>query len=253
MTTTDSELRNYHLPEAVSRDITAIRVHPFTSKDGELYAVVELGSGGQLWLTDPAVARQLLTAAFGALRILDPAGAPALAKILAGIAAEQCDADWGSATLSQRCTLPAGHTGQHLDSHGSWSPAAELADAAIKHDPAGVADALIAAVATACRDCGSADCPLNEDGVCWNRASCAARVAEQAPRVEVTRDVEDSDRHNYLGRNVKAGEVFYVCHNPTYGAVDSDDGIALSESAKGYPFFEFPRDAVKALAAKAGV
>jgi hypothetical protein len=89
MTTTNpGPLRNYHHPAPVSHDITAARVRPpFTSKDGQLFAIVEMGDGGQLWLADPAVARQLLMAVFGALRILDPGGAPALAKIMAGAAA----------------------------------------------------------------------------------------------------------------------------------------------------------------------
>jgi hypothetical protein len=62
--------------------------------------------------------------------------------------------------------------------------------------------------------------------------------------VKVTRDVADSERYNHLGRDVKAGEIFYVCHRPTYGAVDTNNAVALSEAEDGYPFFEFPRDAV---------
>lgn len=72
--------------------------------------------------------------------------------------------------------------------------AAEMTEAALEHDPAGVADAVIAALRPApvphdlpsCGDCGSVDVPLNADGVCWNKASCAARVAlAMAPRASV--------------------------------------------------------------------
>jgi hypothetical protein len=62
--------------------------------------------------------------------------------------------------------------------------------------------------------------------------------------MRVTRDVADNDRHNHLGRDVLAGEIFYVCDQPTYGVIDTHRGIALSEDEGGYPFFEFPRDAV---------
>ena len=65
--------------------------------------------------------------------------------------------------------------------------------------------------------------------------------------VTVTRDVANGEPHNYLGRAVKAGETFYTFHEPTYGSVDTDGGIALSEAPGKYPFFEFPRDAVEVL------
>jgi hypothetical protein len=61
----------------------------------------------------------------------------------------------------------------------------------------------------------------------------------------VTRHVAADYPHNHLGRNAAEGEVFYVFTGPTYGAVDTEDGIALSERPGEGPFFEFPRDAVE--------
>jgi hypothetical protein len=63
--------------------------------------------------------------------------------------------------------------------------------------------------------------------------------------VIVTRDVAADEPCNYLGRAVSKGERFYTFHEPTYGAVDDINGIALSETTGQYPFFEFPRDAVE--------
>jgi hypothetical protein len=54
-----------------------------------------------------------------------------------------------------------------------------------------------------------------------------------------------SEYHNYLGRAVQAGEVFYTCSLPTYGCIDECGGIALGEKPDEYPFFEFPRDAIE--------
>jgi hypothetical protein len=62
--------------------------------------------------------------------------------------------------------------------------------------------------------------------------------------VRVTRDVAASEPHNHLGRDAKAGEIFYTFHQPTYGSVDDRHGIALSERNGEHPFFEFPLDAV---------
>jgi hypothetical protein len=63
--------------------------------------------------------------------------------------------------------------------------------------------------------------------------------------VRVVRDVAASEPHNYLHRDVKAGEVFYAFTRPVYGSVDFVNGVALSEAEGEYPFFEFPRDAVE--------
>jgi hypothetical protein len=180
MTTTNpGPLRNYHHPVPVSHDITAARVRPpFTSKDGQLFAIVEMGDGGQLWLADPAVARQLLMAVFGALRILDPDGA-----VIARATNHEL--------FAVEEILPPRTAGS------------ELVDAAIEQDPAGVADALVAAVATgrheeeaqraldaatACRDCGATqdEAPLQDVIVigesstrtefqCWNHDECTQR------------------------------------------------------------------------------
>lgn len=66
--------------------------------------------------------------------------------------------------------------------------------------------------------------------------------------VTVTRDVAAGELHNYLGRDVQAGERFWTFTQMTYGSVDDRGGIALSERNGEYPFFEFPRDAVEVAA-----
>jgi hypothetical protein len=62
----------------------------------------------------------------------------------------------------------------------------------------------------------------------------------------VTRDVSRDEPHNYLGRDVVKGEVFYRAAHPAYGCIDTDNGLALTEKPDGdYPFFEFPLNAVE--------
>lgn len=75
----------------------------------------------------------------------------------------------------------------------------------------------------------------------------AREEAKPRPKTAVvTRPVGIDERHNYLGRAAEAGERFTVCTVATYGSVNTDGGIALSEQADGgYPFFEFPLDAVR--------
>jgi hypothetical protein len=70
-------------------------------------------------------------------------------------------------------------------------------------------------------------------------------VTRTAEHYLVIRDVPVSDKHNYAGKDVPAGTVLYGFHEPTYGAVDTGEGIALSERPDEYPFFEFPRDAIR--------
>ncbi len=65
-----------------------------------------------------------------------------------------------------------------------------------------------------------------------------------AQAVEVTRDVPANYPHNYLGRDVNEGEVFYLFTLPTYGCINERGGVALSERPDEYPYFEFPADAV---------
>jgi hypothetical protein len=49
----------------------------------------------------------------------------------------------------------------------------------------------------------------------------------------------------WLGRTYKAGEVLWTFHGPTYGCIDEDRGIALSEKPGEWEeFFEFPWDAL---------
>ena len=62
----------------------------------------------------------------------------------------------------------------------------------------------------------------------------------------VTRPVDAGEPYNYLGRSAEAGERFTVFTRLTFGSVDTGHGIALTEQADGgYPFFEFPLDAVR--------
>lgn len=63
---------------------------------------------------------------------------------------------------------------------------ARAPEAAVAADPAGVTEALTAAADEhpACGLCGTTGRPLSEAGVCWNPASCAARVAEQQQEEE---------------------------------------------------------------------
>jgi hypothetical protein len=62
----------------------------------------------------------------------------------------------------------------------------------------------------------------------------------------VTRDVSGDDPRNYSNRDVDEGEILFECVLATYGCVDTYKGVALTDSpAGGYPFFEFPRDAVE--------
>jgi hypothetical protein len=64
-------------------------------------------------------------------------------------------------------------------------------------------------------------------------------------KVTVARDVPADVPGNYSGRDVRAGEEFYVFTAETYGSCDTYNGIALSEQGeRTYPFFEFPRDAL---------
>jgi hypothetical protein len=94
----------------------------------------------------------------------DPAAVPDVAQP-AGLpaAAEQCDVDWGSAAVSQRCVRNAGHEGQHADLYGRWSPAAGSEQ-----------------VEPACGVCRSSIGPLrrleHEPGwVCENTGACGRR------------------------------------------------------------------------------
>jgi hypothetical protein len=62
--------------------------------------------------------------------------------------------------------------------------------------------------------------------------------------MRVVRDVDIDEPGNYSHRDVWAGEIFYTCVQATYGCIGA--GLALTErSDGGYPFFEFPRDAVE--------
>jgi hypothetical protein len=76
-----TEVRNYYHPAAYPQDLGVITAKPFERPDGSTCAIIDLASdldhprAGSLWIDDRARARELLTAAFEALRILDPDGA----------------------------------------------------------------------------------------------------------------------------------------------------------------------------------
>jgi hypothetical protein len=62
----------------------------------------------------------------------------------------------------------------------------------------------------------------------------------------VTRSLKKGARGNHANRTVYKGEVFFGFRGNTYGSVNTEEGIALSEYGELiYPFFEFPRDAVE--------
>lgn len=64
-------------------------------------------------------------------------------------------------------------------------------------------------------------------------------------KVMVTKNVEIDEHHNFLGRAAKEGEIFYRYFGCTYGCIDTNGGIALSEVQGETPFFEFPENAIK--------
>lgn len=83
-------------------------------------AVIMIGDAGRkprpLRLTTRDECRQLIRAAALAAAMLPDDGLEPVRDSL------DCDAGWGSATPSQRCTLDDGHTGEHLDRDGyAWS------------------------------------------------------------------------------------------------------------------------------------
>lgn len=67
-------------------------------------------------------------------------------------------------------------------------------------------------------------------------------------KVRVIRDVSKQETHNFSQRDVLEGETLFVFQSLTYGTIDWENGIALSErGCHSYPFFEFPRNAVEEL------
>src|SRR5580704_1812153 len=104
-----TEVRNYYHPAAYSQDLGVITAKPFERPDGSTCAIIDLASdldhprAGSLWIDDPAIARELLAAAFEALMILDPDGAVivrtgnreihTVAEILPGREPAECELD----------------------------------------------------------------------------------------------------------------------------------------------------------------
>lgn len=65
-------------------------------------------------------------------------------------------------------------------------------------------------------------------------------------KLVVTRHVRIDDPYNFSGRDVAEGEVLYRFMKATYGCIDYEGGIPATWDENGdYPFFEFPRDAVR--------
>ena len=58
----------------------------------------------------------------------------------------------------------------------------------------------------------------------------------------VTRDVAKDEPNNCADRDVAAGEIFEAYDRSTWGAVDDENGIALT--GPDGEFFEFPLNAV---------
>lgn len=65
-------------------------------------------------------------------------------------------------------------------------------------------------------------------------------------RYRVTRDVGKDEKNNWHGADVAAGTLFYRFRGVAYGSCDEVNGVALTEDPDGgFPFFEFPRNAVQ--------
>lgn len=60
----------------------------------------------------------------------------------------------------------------------------------------------------------------------------------------VTRPVPKGEPHNFLHRDVAEGEVLYLFTGATYGCIDHNGGVAVSERPRENPFAEFPSDAL---------
>lgn len=64
-------------------------------------------------------------------------------------------------------------------------------------------------------------------------------------RLVVIHDVSMRERHNALGRDVAKGETLYLFTGATYGCIDDEYGVAISENPGEGPFYEFPRYALR--------
>ncbi len=63
---------------------------------------------------------------------------------------------------------------------------------------------------------------------------------------EVTRDVPAGEEGNYGPRSFSKGERLYKYVGATYGCIDYDEGLPVSEYGSSQtPFFQFPADALR--------
>lgn len=61
----------------------------------------------------------------------------------------------------------------------------------------------------------------------------------------VTRLVTPEEDGDWLHRTFHPGEELYEFDGATYGCIDWNNGLAVSEVESEYPFFQFPYDAVE--------
>jgi hypothetical protein len=160
----------HNLPDAYFNvqqpDVDTIRVSRHDSERYGLEAIVYFGDDVNMHIRTVAKARELLAAAFEALRILDPDGAAealdALIEPEPGLVIPPAgDAVARQKLLLPRCASPgcvlrAGHDGVGEDKDGNEAHAA------------------------ACTECGAADKPLGDEGQCFDLVRCADRQAAKA-------------------------------------------------------------------------
>lgn len=63
-------------------------------------------------------------------------------------------------------------------------------------------------------------------------------------RLVVSRMVIPEEDGEWIPRVYWPGETVYEYNGPTYGCVNWENGIAVTEKLDETPFFEFPRDAL---------
>jgi hypothetical protein len=214
--------RSYYHPAPYSQDLGVITAKPFTCDDGSVCAVVDLASdrghprAGELWISDPARARELLSAAFEALMILDPDGEVTVrtgnaeihtvAEILPG---PELDDPWtpergdvpvcGAVTTpvgtnvpeQWRCARAVGHPYLHeTEDGGAWGGSTPPEVAPFTHPDLVI---LPAAKGTTCARCGddeSLELHLDPGGQsgemrCTNPGACGRRRSEAAQHAPV--------------------------------------------------------------------
>ena len=174
----------YSSPSPVLGDITCQEAA--TSRPGTLLACIDLGtSAGRLFLYEADAARELLRAAFGAWRILDPDGPlDALIGDLLGDQDDQADEHVPPGFIHPGQVAPYGDNTPEVEPPPLGTPerAAWAAQAAVHAEPVAAEDD---APLTGCVRCAATGVPLRpltlEPGlVCWNSDACAERQAVRA-------------------------------------------------------------------------